>query len=85
MTTGDIIFLNQTVEKCLNLIDNQKNVLSKYEYSICKDSLDKLKQDVEHCILIDKSKDIKSQKALFLFLVIKGSVAQYNKKAITST
>lgn len=60
MTPGDIIFLNQTLEKCLNLINNQKNVLSKYEYSIYKDSLDKLKQDVEHCILIDKSKDIKS-------------------------
>ncbi|MDY5213064.1 hypothetical protein [Intestinibacter sp.] len=54
MDVTDVVFLNQTLEKCLNLIDNQRNILSEYEYSIVKKSLDNLRQEVEYCLSIDK-------------------------------
>ena len=54
MNATDVVFLNQTLEKCLDLIDNQKNILSEHEYSIVKRSLDELRREVEYCISIDK-------------------------------
>lgn len=54
MNATDVVFLNQTLEKCLDLIDNQKNILSEHEYSIVKKSLDNLRREVEHCISINK-------------------------------